>query len=233
MLYEFTFVIDGADVDDDELVTALSERLDASVARGAGVDLLMITADGTHAVDAARNAIRSVHYIAPQINFLYLDRDLVGISEIAKRTGRSRQNVSQWVQGERHVQQSPPFPKVEGVVGRARIWLWSEVNSWLETIGLSDPNPSPMRHEITDINFMILHKELFSPRRPIAGIAWPSVQVTFRDYIAGALNPLADVFTGFTTRTAHLVNTTTTVIVSFSASQPAPRPAIESTRDET
>ena len=194
MLYDFTFVIEGANTDDDDVVSALTEHLDATLARGAGVDLLIITADGIHAIDAARNAIASVKYIAPQIEFLYLDRDLVGISEIASRAGRTRQNVTQWVLGERQMQASP-FPKVEGVVGRARIWLWSEVNSWLQSIGLGDRVSIPRRYEMTDIDFMIRHKFFGDSRLPSLGPVWPSVHAeafgnAVTDAISGVENNL-------------------------------------------
>jgi len=175
VLYELTFVIEGVDPSDEEVATVLTEELDAGLARGAGVDLLLITAEGTNAVNAAQNAMRSVEFFAPKIRFLYLDRDLVGISEIAERTGRSRQNVTQWVTGERHAGTSTPFPKVEGVVGRMRIWIWSEVNAWLRMFGLGDEIPSPRRHEITDIDFLIKHKDRLARNYPTVDIVWPSV----------------------------------------------------------
>ena len=184
MLYDFTFVIEGVDPGDEEVATALTEELDASLARGAGVDLLLITAEGLSAVDAAQNAMRSVQYVAPQIRLLYVDRDLVGISEIAERTGRSRQNVTQWVNGERRGTISIPFPKVEGVVGRARIWLWAEVNSWLRILDLGDPIPSPRRHEITDIDFLIRHKDWLTRKYPTTDAVWPFVYLE-RDHQLG------------------------------------------------
>src|SRR5690242_14634584 len=81
--YEFTFVVEGADVDDDSVVTALAERLDAMLARGAGVNLLTISQEGSDAIDAARNAVLAVRFQVPEIDFMYLDRDLVGVTEIA------------------------------------------------------------------------------------------------------------------------------------------------------
>lgn len=173
MLYELTFVVEGADPDDDEVVSTLSEHLDATLARGTGVGLLTLLAEGDVALDAARNAMTSAEHLVPQIRFLYLDRDLVGISEIAERTGRSRQNVYQWVRSERHATVPAPFPKVEGVVGRARIWLWSEVNAWLRAVGLGDDIPGPMRSEITDIDFLISHWSSFKYNYPATYIAWP------------------------------------------------------------
>jgi predicted DNA-binding transcriptional regulator AlpA len=180
VLYEFTFVVEGADPDDNEVIEILTERLDATLARGAGVGLLTIEADGKSALDAAGNAMTSAEHLVPQIRFVHLDRDLVGISEIAERTGRSRQNVAQWVSGERHAVAAVPFPKVEGVVGRARIWLWSEVNAWLRsTLSLGDEICGPSRDEITDIDFFISHRSSsVHQRRSHIDFTWPLVAWT-------------------------------------------------------
>ncbi|HMH91056.1 MAG TPA: hypothetical protein VK586_08230, partial [Streptosporangiaceae bacterium] len=158
-------------------VRVLAEDLDATLARGAGVNLLLITSDGIDALHAARNAIASAESLIPQIKFLYLDRDLVGISEIAERTGRSRQNVAQWVRGERHATASEPFPRVEGVVGRARIWLWSEVNAWVRMLGFGDEIASPRGRDITNIDFLILHKDFLASNRSRAEVVWPPVHM--------------------------------------------------------
>jgi predicted DNA-binding transcriptional regulator AlpA len=181
VLYEFTFVVEGVNAEDDEAVSVLAEHLDATLARGAGVNLLLITSEGVDAIHAALNAIASAESLVPKIRFLHLDRDLVGISEIAKRTGHSRQNVAQWVTGERRAADSAPFPKVEGVVGRARIWLWSEVNAWLRLLGLGDDITPPRRNEIANIDFFILHKEAISRNRPRTDLVWPPVFAGFLD----------------------------------------------------
>ncbi|MFE2866197.1 hypothetical protein [Embleya sp. NPDC059259] len=82
-----------------------------------------------------------------------LDRDLVGIADIAERTKRTRQNVTQWTHGTRHSKQ--PFPSPDGVVGCSRVWLWSEVNTWLRTIDLGDPIELPSREEMAAIDYAL------------------------------------------------------------------------------
>ncbi len=174
MRYEFTFVVEGAGPEDDDVVVDLTEHLDAMLARAAGVDLLTIAGDGSDAIDAARDAILAVRFRVPRINFLHVDRDLVGISEIAQRVGRSRQNVTQWIAGERHTSRAlEPFPKPEGVVGRARVWLWAEVNTWLRQLGLGDETPGPNRAEITEIDHLLRHDLLLAAERTAAETLWP------------------------------------------------------------
>ena len=173
MEYRFTFVVGGVNVDDDSIVTALMEHLDATLARAGGLNLLVMSADGSDAIDAARNAVLGVKFHVPQLQVLRLDRDLVGISEIAERTGRSRQNVTQWVTGERRSDAEQSFPVPETVVGRARIWLWTEVNSWLRNLGLGDDEALPTRTEMNDIDYMLRHNNLLPLDRPRAQLTWP------------------------------------------------------------
>jgi hypothetical protein len=203
--YELTFVVEGISPEDDDAVAVLARDLDASVALGAGVTLLLITAEGSDAIDAARNAVLGVLFRVPSVRFLYLDRDLVGISEIAERTGRSRQNVSQWVMAERHSDIAEPFPRPEGVVGRARVWLWAEVNAWLRNLDLADEFPGPIRAEMIDIDYMIRHHQLLKLERPVAGSAYPSTY-----FGRAALHNVAWLSLSFTgmdrTRSSYMLN---------------------------
>lgn len=193
MRYEFTFVVEGVDPDHDDAVVRLTEHLDAVLARGAGVNLLIVAAEGSDAIYAARDAVLAVRSHVPQVVFHHVDRDLVGISEIASRTGRSRQNVTQWVSGERH-EEAGPFPQVEGVVGRARVWLWGEVNVWLQQIGLGDDTATPTRGEITDIDYMLQHDRLLTLDRPAGRLPYQvayvgggeNTTVTYSGYEAAA-----------------------------------------------
>ncbi|MDG9718672.1 hypothetical protein [Streptomyces sp. DH24] len=151
MDYDFTFVVSGVDVDDQAAVDALQEKCDALLARAGGVDLLMITGSGDTAVEAAVTAVSAARGAVPQLQVCRLDRDLVGVHEIAERTGRSRQNVSQWIAGARKAQ-GERFPAPEGTVGRSQAWLWSEVNRWLSAHELDDGATYPTREEMAEID---------------------------------------------------------------------------------
>ncbi|MEV7964803.1 hypothetical protein AB0O34_02330 [Sphaerisporangium sp. NPDC088356] len=177
MQYELCFVVAGANVSDDAAVSVLADQLDAILSRAAGVELLTLLSEGTNAIDAARHAVVSCRVHVPELIFLRLDRDLVGIPEIAERTGRSRQNVTQWVTGKRH-NDLTPFPAPEGTVGRARVWLWTEVNAWLRQLELDDGVAHPSRDDMTDIDYMLRHDRLRTLEGPpLLGGAWPYSQV--------------------------------------------------------
>jgi predicted DNA-binding transcriptional regulator AlpA len=155
MEYELTFVVSDETVDDDEAVDKLRDSLDAMLHRAGGLDLLTIAFEGDAAVNAAFRAITAISSVAPKIRIHRLDRDLVGIPEIAERAERTRQNVTQWIKGERK-SDGPLFPAPEGTAGRASVWLWSEVNEWLKHHGMDDGLHYPNRDEMALIDHAIL-----------------------------------------------------------------------------
>ncbi|MGW4896885.1 helix-turn-helix transcriptional regulator [Kitasatospora sp. NPDC004240] len=154
MDYELTFVVSGTSVDDADTVEALEHELDAMLYRGGGVDLLTIVTPGDSCLAAALQAVSDVGRVASHLQLLRLDRNLVGVAEIAQRTSRTRQNVNQWINGDR--QGKARFPLPEGTAGRSHVWLWSEVNRWLRIIGLDDGFEYPTRDEMAIIDSMLI-----------------------------------------------------------------------------
>lgn len=153
--YEFVFVVDGISLDDHAAVGALTDELDAVLSCSHGVHRMTVSGSGPDAVAAAGAVVARARKLAPAMRILRLDPDLVGVSDIAERTGRSRQNVTQWVHGQRR--DRAPFPAPEGTVGRSLVWLWSEVNAWLRGIGLDDGENRPTRAEATEIDWLLRH----------------------------------------------------------------------------
>ena len=136
MEYEFLFVVDGVSFDDQELTAKIVERFDAQLSVSSGTYRLAVTGEGASALEAMQSLLPQLSALAPALKLLRLDPDLVGISDIAERVGRSRQNVQQWVDGDRN--SARPFPPAEGMVGRSLAWRWADVDSWLEHVNLSD-----------------------------------------------------------------------------------------------
>jgi hypothetical protein len=149
--YEYTFVVGGIDVDDIDVVDSLYAELEASLSLAGGVPLLSIAAEGFGAVDAAIKAARSIERVVPGLRVVRMDRDLVGVPEIAERAEVTRQAVHQWIDGARHAD-LPPFPATEGVVGRQQVWLWSDVNDWLAQLGKDDRLIHPSRAKMAEID---------------------------------------------------------------------------------
>lgn len=149
--FEFVFVVDGISLDDHDEVQALNEELGALVSSFHGGLRLSVSEEGETAVAAAQSVVKLAHRTVPSMRIVRLHRDLVGVSDIAELTGRSRQNVSQWVRGQRH--DGVPFPSPEAAVGRSLVWLWSEVNEWLRGIDLDDGLNWPSRDEMAEIDW--------------------------------------------------------------------------------
>lgn len=62
------------------------------------------------------------------------ESDLVGVGEIARRTGRTRESIRLLVEGRRR---AGGFPKPDAVIDRRiRVWHWAAVAIWLETHGV-------------------------------------------------------------------------------------------------
>ncbi|WP_159941882.1 MULTISPECIES: AlpA family transcriptional regulator [unclassified Nocardiopsis] len=151
--YEFVFVTDGISLDDHDAVRVLSDGFDALVSSWNGTVRVSVAAPGPDAVSAARTLLERLHAALPGVRLVRLDREFVGVSDIAERTGRTRQNVTQWIRGQRR--DGVPFPAPEATVGRSQVWLWSEVNAWLRGIGLDDGELRPTRAEMTEIDWLL------------------------------------------------------------------------------
>lgn len=142
--YEFLLVVAGVSVDDDA-VTTIADGFDGLLSWHRGLHRLAVSSEGADAVDAFQDLLPRIVSAVPALRILRLDPDLVGVSDIAERSGHSRQNVQQWVSGERNGDR--PFPPPEGSAGRSLVWRWAEVNAWLKPLGLDDQATRPTREE--------------------------------------------------------------------------------------
>lgn len=143
--YEFLFVVDGVSLDDDAAVTVLTDAFDGVLSWNRGLCRLAMSSQGAGALDALRKLLTRVSSEVPGLKILRLDPNLVGVPDIAERTGRTRQNVQQWVTGERN--SDHPFPPPEGCAGRSLVWRWADVNDWLKPLGFDDQETRPTRDE--------------------------------------------------------------------------------------
>jgi predicted DNA-binding transcriptional regulator AlpA len=151
--YEFLFVVDGVSVESDADVGVIFKQFDGLLSAHHGRHLLAVSYEGRTALDAANRLVAALRRALPGIRLHRLDPDLVGVSDIAERTEHSRQNVLQWVNGERRAER--PFPAPEGTVGRSLAWRWGDVNAWLAQHGEGDDVLVPTRQEALDVDFRL------------------------------------------------------------------------------
>lgn len=126
--YEFTLVFAG-DVDDtaaDALFEAGCD--DATLGEVDGVGYADFIREAVSFGEALRSAIEQVESV-PGLTVTRVEPDdLVTLSEIAQRLGRSRESVRLLAAGERGTGDFPP--PVSHLKSRTRLWRWSEVAAW-------------------------------------------------------------------------------------------------------
>jgi predicted DNA-binding transcriptional regulator AlpA len=85
--------------------------------------------DAPSLLDAVVSAIGAVESVGVEV--LHVDPDeLVWASEIAERTGRSRQSIDMLIRGQRG---PGNFPSPASHATRNPLWRWSEVDAWFAT----------------------------------------------------------------------------------------------------
>jgi len=126
--YEFTLVLHG-DLD-DAVVDALFEAGcdDATLGEVDGVGYADFIREAPSFGDAVRSAIEQVESV-PGLSVERVEPDdLVTLSEIAQRMGRSRESVRLLAAGERGPGDFPP--PASHLKARTRLWRWSEIAAW-------------------------------------------------------------------------------------------------------
>lgn len=155
--FEFLFVVDGVSPDDGHATALLTGEFDGVLSQTRGRSRYAVSGTGADSVEAAARLVTRLAAALPKMRVCHLDPDLVGIADIAQRTGHTRQNVLQWANGQRNGNR--PFPPPEGTAGRSLVWRWTEVNDWLTPLGLSDGAVRPNRAEATLIDAMLLAQD--------------------------------------------------------------------------
>ena len=130
--YEFTLIIDGPDLQDDERLDALFESGcdDALVGRSHGVQYLDFDREAPTIGDAILSAIANVESVDGVEVVRIAGAGLVSMADIATRVGRTRESIRLLVEGERGPG-SFPAP-VNDPRARYRLWRSSDVTRWFE-----------------------------------------------------------------------------------------------------
>ncbi|GAB7037638.1 MULTISPECIES: hypothetical protein [Catenuloplanes] len=118
-----------------------------------GRTVAIIHANG-NPVGAASQAARQIATCLPGARVAEVDQDVVGVSDIAKRVGVTREAVRLWVDGRRGPGDFPPpiGSAGGGERGSMRLWPWSVVNDWLRQYHLHDDEESLSAAQVAEIN---------------------------------------------------------------------------------
>ncbi|GAA0915922.1 hypothetical protein [Streptomyces thermoalcalitolerans] len=131
---------------------AFYDHFDGTVADSFGRFLITMYMDGhDNGVSAAKHAAMELQRRLDVV-VCRMDRDLVDASEIARRTGRSRESIRQIIHGERR--KGEAFPTPLGAPNGKRIWEWGVVNEWLRRNipGIGDPEHYLSRDEMAIVD---------------------------------------------------------------------------------
>ena len=161
--HQFTLIVDGVDLQDEAPFEALFEAGcdDATVGRVGPVQYLDFDRSAKSLADAVFSATEAIESAGVGARVIHLEPDdLVTMSEIAERTGRTRESVRMLIGGAR----GPggfPAPATH-FRSRQPMWRWQEVVAWFaEALGEAQKvGPAANAEFITAFN---------------AGLAWRRV----------------------------------------------------------
>jgi len=126
---DFTLVITGT-IDDDGVDRLFEAGLaDATVRTTNGVGFVDVTRDAATTAEAVASAIRQVRSAGLEVREVE-PGDLVTMSDIAERLGRTRESVRLLIEGKRGPGGFPP--PTSPAEGHNRRWRWMQVARWAQ-----------------------------------------------------------------------------------------------------
>jgi hypothetical protein len=154
--HDFILVLDGI----TEITRTIEDALfqagcdDATISSRSGRVFLSFTRGSPSLLDAILSAIRDVEAAEIGATILRVDDcNLVTQAEIARKIGRSRQVVHQFISGVRGPGGFPP-PSCH-IADEASLWRWSEVAYWLWQNGMLEENALRDAQDLETVNSVL------------------------------------------------------------------------------
>ena len=131
--YDFTFIVDELDITNDADLDRLFEAGcdDATPVLIHGALAICFTREADSYYDAVTSAMDNLQTAGAAVQAFEPDF-LVTASEIAARSGLTRQAISLYEKGERGSHYPPPIRRVSS---SSPLWDWVDVSRWLHTQG--------------------------------------------------------------------------------------------------
>jgi len=129
--FEFTLLVEGADLQTDQAQDALFEAGcdDATIGVTAGVQQVAFDREAGSLAEALVTAIVTVERAVPGVRVVRVAPDeYVTLAEIARRSGRTRESVRLLATGDRGPGDFPP--PAARAAERNKLWRWAEVAGW-------------------------------------------------------------------------------------------------------
>ncbi|MDZ4818703.1 MAG: helix-turn-helix transcriptional regulator [Planctomycetota bacterium] len=154
--YDFVLVLRGISEATEEVESALFEVGcdDATISVRSGCVYLTFSRSAPSYKDAVLSAVRDVRKAGHGIEVLRVDDcNLVTQADIARRIGRTRQLVQQYINGTRGPGGFPP-PACH-IAERAPLWYWCEVSYWMSQNGIVKEQVAREATEVAIINCLL------------------------------------------------------------------------------
>ena len=154
--YAFTLVLTGIKEVTPEIADSLLQSAcdDATIAIRSGRPFITFSRRAASLKDAIIRAIEDVRNANVGADVLRVDYcNLVTQADIARKIGRTRQLVHQYMSGERGPGGFPP--PVCGIVDEAPLWRWCEVVYWLRQNNMVREEMLRDAEEIETINMVL------------------------------------------------------------------------------
>ena len=151
--YTFTLVLGESPRINEEIAGQLFEAGcdDAFPGVRYGVSIVDFDREASSFSSAVTSAIADVEKANSQLRVCRIEPDdLVSMSEIARRSGKERQNISQMVKGTRGPRTFPP--PVRAVATKSPLWSWAQVAEWLAAHNKLDREIAEQAEEIVRLN---------------------------------------------------------------------------------
>jgi hypothetical protein len=131
--FNFTLIVEGGDLLSESALEVLFEAgcTDATFGERDGVHYAEFDREAPSFASAVSSAIRAIEAAVPGARVTRLEpEELVSISAIAERTGRTRESVRLLCKGARGPGGFPP--PLRWVDARTTLWRWADVAGWFE-----------------------------------------------------------------------------------------------------
>jgi hypothetical protein len=154
--FEFTLLLKGVDALTEDVENAFYEAgcSDATIAVRCGRPVITFSRAAASMKDAVLSAIRDVRKADVGADVFRVDNcNLVTQSDIARRIGRSRQLIHQYITGVRGPGDFPG-PACE-ITDGASLWMWCEVATWLWKNGFVEEEVFRDAEEVGIINTVL------------------------------------------------------------------------------
>jgi hypothetical protein len=154
--FDFTLILDGISDFDESVVDKLFEAGcdDATVAQRYGRVFVTFSREADSFIDAAISAITQIGEADIGASVLRVDEcNLVTPAEIARRLGRSRQNIDQYINGSRGPGGFPP--PACNITDGAPLYYWCEVADWAYTHDILSSEMNRQAQVIASLNTIL------------------------------------------------------------------------------